>query len=105
MAQFDIFTNSNSETRNETPYLLDLQVDLLQDLATRLVAPLRPKRVLAGQIITKLHPVVSARGVEHVVVISEMAAVSAAILGRYVDTARGYRTDIIAAIDLLITGF
>ena len=40
MAQFDVYRNPNPKTSSEIPYLLDIQTDLLDNLATRVVAPL-----------------------------------------------------------------
>ena len=39
MAQFDVYLNANPETSSEIPFLLDVQTDLLDNLATRVVAP------------------------------------------------------------------
>ena len=35
MAQFDVYRNPNPKTSSEIPYLLDIQTDLLDNLATR----------------------------------------------------------------------
>jgi hypothetical protein len=35
MAQFDVYRNPNAATRERMPYLLDVQPDLLDALATR----------------------------------------------------------------------
>jgi len=40
MAQFDVYLNPNPDTRKPIPYLLDVQTDLLDTLATRVVVPL-----------------------------------------------------------------
>ena len=40
MAQFDVYENTNPETRKTIPYLLDVQAELLDNLATRVVVPL-----------------------------------------------------------------
>lgn len=40
MAQFDVYLNPNPDTSKSIPYLLDVQADLLDTLATRVVAPL-----------------------------------------------------------------
>ena len=37
MAQYDLYANSNPETSETIPYLLDVQADLLDNLATRVV--------------------------------------------------------------------
>ena len=40
MAQFDVYANTNTQTKERVPYLLDIQHDLLDDLSTRVVIPL-----------------------------------------------------------------
>jgi toxin CcdB len=44
MAQFTVHQNKNPHTRSSIPFLLDIQNDLLRDLETRVVVPLRPAR-------------------------------------------------------------
>ena len=46
MPQFDVYLNPNADTSKAIPYLLDVQADLLDRLATRVVVPL----VLAGEM-------------------------------------------------------
>lgn len=105
MAQFDIYENADRRSSSETPYLLDLQAELLAELATRLVAPLRPKASHQASILTRLHPVVAVMGEQHVVVVTEMAAIPARVLGRQVGSGREHREDLLAAVDILVTGF
>ena len=46
MAQFDVHRNLNSASANAMPFLLDVQSDLLNGLATRVVVPLaKPEAV------------------------------------------------------------
>ena len=52
MAQFDVYENSNPETRDIFPYLLDVQADILSDLPTRVVVPLVTASVLSKPIPT-----------------------------------------------------
>jgi toxin CcdB len=40
MAQFDIYLNENQSTNGRTPYLLDIQNDILKSLNTRVVIPM-----------------------------------------------------------------
>ena len=40
MAQFDVYLNPTTETSHNIPYLVDVQADLLDVLATRIVIPL-----------------------------------------------------------------
>ena len=41
MARWDVYRNTSRRGELDTPYLLDVQADLLVDLHTRLVVPLR----------------------------------------------------------------
>ncbi len=51
MAQFDVYKNDNPRTNKKTPYLLDVQSDVLKHLNTRVVVPLsRDKKVFNGLI-------------------------------------------------------
>lgn len=101
MAQFDVYRNAG---QRRYPLLVDLQADLLRDLATRVVAPLLPLARLESAPITHLNPVVSVDGERYVVALSEMAALPVARLRRPIATLRGQRRDLIAGLDLLFTG-
>lgn len=103
MAQFDVYRNSNDQTQDTFPYLLTIQHDLLQDLATRVVVPL----------ISKHHMPTPARGLnpgfrieDRLVYLStaELAGIQTRILGEPVCSLRKHRGEIIQALDLLITG-
>lgn len=105
MAQFDIYLNEDKTTQSRFPYLLDIQVDLLSDLPTRLVVPLRRGTGMEPWVVSRLHPVFLVGDISVIAVFSEMASVSSSVLGRRVGDARQQRNDLIAAIDLLVTGF
>ena len=55
MAQFDVYLNPNSSTRRNIPYLLDVQADLLDAMATRVVVPLVLAEVM-GDGARQLNP-------------------------------------------------
>lgn len=105
MAQFEIYLNGDAATRDRYPYLLDVQADLLSDLATRLIVPLCPGSGNESWVISRLHPTLFLDSRSFVAVVSEMAAVPASILGNRVEDARARRTEIVSALDLLVTGF
>lgn len=103
MAQFDVYLNPNAETRRVIPYLLDVQADLLDRLATRVVVPL----VLAeemGQAAKYLNPQFKVKGVAVVMSTAELAGVSNRSLGDKIVSLKDKRDEIIAALDLLFTG-
>src|SRR3972149_1597257 len=64
MAQFDVYRNANPATRARIPYLLDVQSDLLDILATRVVIPLCKPGILKGRLAERLNPVFEVEGRE-----------------------------------------
>ncbi len=104
MPQFDVYENPNVETNQAVPYLLELQADLLDNLATRVVAPLVPA-ALMGVAAKHLNPRFMVK--DNVVFMStaELAGVPISALGERVGSLREQRNEIIAALDFLFTGF
>lgn len=103
MAQFDVYLNPNPDTRKTIPYLLDVQTDLLDALATRVVVPL----ILAeemGLAAKHLNPQFKIKGVVVVMSTAELAGVPNRSLGDKVASLKSKRDEIIAALDLLFTG-
>lgn len=103
MPQFDVYLNPNAATRKAIPYLLDVQADLLDTLATRVVAPL----VLAGEMglaARQLNPQFKIKGEAVVMSTAELAGVPIRSLGDKVASLKSKRDEIIAALDLLFTG-
>jgi toxin CcdB len=103
MPQFDIYPNPNPSLAAEIPYLLNLQVDFLGSLATRVVAPLaRPSSGLRST--RHLNPVVTVAGDQLVLLVDQLAAVEARHLPSPVASLAQCRDEIIAALDFLFTG-
>jgi len=103
MAQFDVYPNPNHATRKNIPYLLDVQADLLDAMATRVVVPLILAEIM-GQGVKQLNPHFKIKGEVVVMSTAELAGVSMRALGEKVVSLRGKRDEIIAALDLLFTG-
>lgn len=103
MAQFDVYENPDSTSRTEIPFLLDVQSNLLDALATRVVAPLMARRA-AGQLATRLNPQFRIRNTAVVMSTPELAGISKNRLGKKVTSLVAKRDDIIAALDLVFTG-
>jgi toxin CcdB len=103
MAQFDVVENRNPDTRHQVPYLLVLQADLFDDLATRVVAPLVPVSKY-GPSLDWLNPSISIDDAEFVISTTELAGVPSSILGDRVCSAANHRSEVISALDFLFTG-
>ncbi len=104
MAQFDVYRNANPATRARIPYLLDVQSDLLDILATRVVVPLCKPEVLKGKLAERLNPVLEVEGRRMAMLTPELAGVSRKALGEPIANLAQERASIIAALDLVITG-
>lgn len=100
--QCDVHRNRDGAT-SEIPYLLDIQSDLLSDLATRVVVPMI--RVAAfGRRASRLHPVFAVDGEDAVMATHLIAAVRARSLGDLVVSLAAKRDVVLSAIDVLWSG-
>lgn len=104
MAQFDVFRNLTPKTNQDIPYLLDVQVDLLEDLSTRVVVPLYRSSTIP-EPAKYLNPVFSIANNSVVMSTAELAGIPKNILGEKVTSLIDNRNVIIGALDFLITGF
>ena len=101
MAQFDVYRNNNLLSSEEIPYLIDIQAELLSHLSTRVVIPFSSK----AKALRHLNPIFVIESKEVVLMTQEMAGVQQSALGQKVISLSEYRSDIIAAIDFMISGF
>jgi len=104
MAQFDVYRNAHAATRARIPYLLDVQTDLLEALATRVVVPLCKPEVLSGKPAERLNPAFEIEGRKLFLLTPELAGVSRKALGERIASLAGERRAIIEALDLVFTG-
>lgn len=104
MAQFDVYKNQNTVTSPSIPYLLEVQVEFLDRLGTRVVVPL-VKASLFGKAAQQLNPQFIIDQSEVVMSTAELAGVSVRLLGKKVCSLQGQRNEIVAALDFLFTGF
>lgn len=103
MAQFDVFSNANPASCRDIPYLLEVQSDLLDVLATRVVVPL-VRAMEMGMAAKTLNPQFEIEGVSVVMSTSEIAGVPRRAIGEKIASLQHRREEIIAALDLLFTG-
>ena len=104
MAQFDVYSNPNPETKRAIPYLLDVQADMFDNLATRVVVPLVTVSAM-GKAARHLNPQFKIKRTIVVMSTAELAGVNLNVLGDTVCSLKDQRSDIIAALDFLFTGF
>jgi len=101
MAQFDVYQNTNSESNQLFPYLLNIQHDLLSTLKTRVVVPLcRDKNP-----ITHLNPHFLIEDTTVFMSTADMAGIPLSACGEIVTNLEEKRSEIINALDFLVSGF
>ena len=105
MASFVVYANPDAKSQKSIPFLLDIQSELLSTLGTRVVVPLYLKSAINVYPISRLTPVISFQGKSLVAMVPELAGVSKRHLGSPVGELSGFRSELLAAIDLLLTGF
>ncbi len=101
MAQFDVYKNLNKLTNQQIPYLLDIQNDILSDLNTRVVVPLGIKKPYNNTV----NPKFIINNTEFIMITTQIAAISLNNIGTKVSSLEDNRSDIINAIDFIISGF
>ncbi|WP_108259757.1 CcdB family protein [Mangrovicoccus ximenensis] len=99
MAQGDIH-----RTRDGRDLICRVQTDLGVDTPYVLCAPVLP-RAEWGALVPKLHIPVRLGGVPHVILMSQMVAIPAREIGPVTGSAAAWRDEIVAAVDLLVSGF
>lgn len=102
--QFTLYKNKNPQTRLLYPYLLDIQVGLLESLQTRVVAPLVKTSALQKKTIDRLTPMVTFDGQKYLVLVPQLAGIARADLGTRAGDLSRYRDDIVAALDFVFLG-
>jgi toxin CcdB len=104
MAQFTAYENPNKTTKKTYPYLLDIQSNLLEDLRTTVVIPLCATGLAGKAAITKLCPIVEIEGKKFIALTQQIAGINRNSLGKKAADLSKYRSEIIAAMDFVISG-
>ena len=90
MARFDVLPNPGPHA-NTTPYLLEVQSDLLDGLDSRMVIPLRSLKHFAQvRLPTQLTPVLNILGEDYLLETPKVGAVPQRILKTPVMWSRGH---------------
>lgn len=105
MARFDVYANPGSHAAT-TPYLLDVQSDLLNSLDTKLVIPLRSlKHFPKVKLPTQLTPIFTIEGEAYLLETPKMGAVPQRVLKSPVTSLAQAQDQITAAMDFLFHGY
>lgn len=104
MTQFTIYQNKNSQSKTEYPLLLDIQTNLLDCLQTTVVVPLKKLDANKDKVLTLLTPTFSIEGVDYLMLTPQLAGIQRQELGAAITDIEYARTEILNALDFLLSG-
>ncbi len=104
MAQWDVHANPQARSKDDIPYLVVVQSDLLDRLPTRLVLPLSRSLPTGAGMPERLAPLFDLAGEALRLKPQEAGTVPARALGPVVASLRDQSHRIVDAIDAVISG-
>lgn len=106
MARFDVYLNPGQDKKADVPFLLDVQSDLLADLGSRVVVPLRRvDRFATTNFPSNLAPIFEIEGIRCFMETPKLAAVPLKILNKPLVSLSEFHVSITSALDFLFQGF
>ncbi len=104
VAQYDVYTNPNARSRDQVPFVVDVQSDLLSAMRTRLVMPLTRVAVDLPYTPRRMAPKFTVRG-EHLALAPQATAgMDARVLKQPVASLAAHAGEIRDALDAVISG-
>lgn len=103
MAQYDVYANPSHSAAKGIPYVVVVQSDLLDALATRLTLPLAEPDAEV-KVPTALCPVVMVKGRRFHALAHYAAPLPAKVLRRPVDNVAAQSSALVSAIDAVLSG-
>ncbi|MGC9386799.1 MAG: CcdB family protein [Hydrogenovibrio sp.] len=104
MSQFTVYQNTSGD--NEAyPYLIDIQHPILEDLPSRVVIPLARSTNYSTMQIKGLSPVIEFAGEKLILMTHQLGSIPIKELGDPIGSLSHLHTDIVSALDFLISGF
>lgn len=103
MAQFDVYANPSRSATDGIPYVVVIQSDLLDALATRLTVPLAALDPTT-KVPTALCPVITVKGQRLHALAHYAAPLPARVLKRPVDNVAAQSSALVSALDAVLSG-
>jgi toxin CcdB len=104
MAQWDVYANPSARSRDELPYVVVIQSDLLDSVATRWVTPLAREAGGRARLPARMSPQLQVNGQSLWLVPQETAPIDARSLKKPVANLAADTYRIIDALDAVISG-
>ncbi len=103
MKQFDVYENSDADTKAAYPYFIDVQTGLLRDLDSRVVIPITHSSE-AKNYPKNLCPIIDIKNNKYALMTHQITTVSSSFLEYKEGSLLLNRDDIISSLDFLLTG-
>lgn len=103
MAQYDVFPNPSDSAADGIPYVVVIQSELLDALATRLTVPLAVLD-FAGKVPAALCPVFTVKGQRLHALAHYAAPLPTRLLRRPIDNVATQASALVAAMDVVLSG-
>ena len=103
MAQYDVFSNPSTSAKDGISYVVVIQSDLLEALATRLVIPLADLN-FEGKVPAVLCPVITVKGQRFNALAHYAAPLPVKQLRRPIDNVAEQASALVAAMDVVLSG-
>jgi toxin CcdB len=104
MAQFMVYENLNRATQKTYPFLLDIQSDLLDGLRTTVVIPLTPMALAGRALIAQLCPIVEIKHEKYMALTQQLSGIDRKNIGKEIADLSQIRSEIISALDFMVSG-
>lgn len=104
MSQYHAHKNKDAASQKAYPLVLEVQSRLLQDLATRVVLPMRKLSSYAAKPISRLNPVLQIEGVDYIVLAQQISVMPSQLIGASVADFSSHQHVIVAATDCVLSG-
>lgn len=103
MAQYDVYPNPSASAANGIPFVVVVQSDLLDALSTRLTIPLA-RLDFAGKVPAALCPTITVKRQRLHALAHYAAPLPARLLRRPVANVSAQASELVAAIDAVLSG-
>lgn len=104
MTQFDVYKNTNNRTKEQFPYIVDIQNEIIVEIDTRIVMPLGKANLFGNEYMDRLTPQIEYKGEQFILLTPQLASVPDKLLKKPIGTVKHLRDEIIKALDFAITG-
>ena len=102
--QFDVYENTDKDTKKVYPFFVDIQTNLLDSLNSRVVIPLTQTNNVSKEYPKNLCPNVSIDSKNYALLSHQITSVPISLLKKKSISIESNRLDVVAAIDFLVTG-